>query len=132
MSQRFSVLPGLWSVVRLAPDEPVPGWATARSGFVSVTRTAEELSIVCPEPVPPAVSRVERGWALIRLHGPIPFDQTGVLASLASPLAAAGVAVFAVSTFDTDYILVRISQLTRACDALVSAGHVILGGPGEP
>ncbi|MFI5180394.1 MAG: ACT domain-containing protein [Thermoanaerobaculia bacterium] len=131
-SQRISVVPGLWSVVRLAPDEPVPQWAATATGFVSITRTADELSIVCPESLPPAGSRVEPGWALIRLHGPIPFDETGVLASLASPLATAGVAIFAVSTFDTDYILVKASRLAEACEALVSAGHELLADPGGP
>lgn len=126
-SLHVSVIPGLWAIVRLAPDEFVPGWAADAAGFVSITRTAEEISIVCPEAAVPAGPRAERGWALLRLHGPIPFDQTGVLASLASPLAAAGIGIFAVSTFDTDYILVKADRLTKACEALVSAGHELVG-----
>lgn len=127
-SQRLSVVPGLWSVVRLGPEEAVPEWVVAASGFVSITRTAEELSIVCPEPAVPEGSRAEGGWALIRVHGPIPFGVTGVLASLASPLAAAGVSIFALSTFDTDYVLVKSSRLGAACEALASAGHHVLSG----
>jgi hypothetical protein len=128
-SLRISVVPGRWAIVRLAPDEPVPAWAAEAGGFVSMTRTPEELSIVSPEAVVPPEHRAEVGWALIRLHGPIPFDQTGVLASLAAPLAAAGVGIFAISTFDTDYLLVKAGQLTKACDVLVSAGHRLVVGP---
>lgn len=126
---RLSAVPGLWAIVRLDPEDPVPQWAIAVRGFVSITRTAEELSIVCPEPAVPDGPRAERGWALIRLHGPVPFDQTGVLASLAAPLAAAGVGIFAISTFDTDYLLVKAGQLAKACEALVLEGHDVVRDP---
>jgi hypothetical protein len=119
----FSVVPGRWAVARLSPDAPVPAWAAAAGGFVSITRTADELSIVCPEPAAPRDVRVEPGWALLKLLGPFPFDQVGVLASVASPLAAAGISLFAVSTFDTDYLLVKTPSLIAACEALVAAGH---------
>jgi hypothetical protein len=128
-SLRLSMVPGLWAIVRLAPNEPVPGWAVGARGFVSITRTLDELSIVCPEPSVPDGLRAERGWALIRLHGPIPFDQTGVLSSLAAPLAAAGVGLFAISTFDTDYLLVKAGDLAKAREALVAAGHEFVVGP---
>src|SRR5206468_8549222 len=86
--------------------------------FVSVTRTPDELSIVCPdEAVPPDVE-VESGWRALKVPGPIPFDQVGVLAALATPLAAAGISTFAVSTYDTDYVLVREPDLERALAAL--------------
>lgn len=132
-SRRFSVVPGRWSIVRLAPEETIPSWSLAPSELVSITRTSEELSIVCPESRVPAGHREEPGWAAIRLDGPFAFGETGVLASFASPLTTAGVSIFAVSTFDTDYVLVKASRLGAACHALVAAGHELIGegGSGE-
>lgn len=121
--QRFSRVDGAWTVVRLGPDAPVPAWALSSSPFVSITRTLDELSVVCLESAVPVGLQAEPGWALLKLHGPIPFGQVGVLAAFAAPLAAAGISLFAVSTFDTDYILVKASQGAAACEALVSAGH---------
>lgn len=120
---RFAVLKGTWAVARMSPSEPIPAWASSGSGFTSITRSDEELSIVCPEPcVPPGV-RVEAGWSVIKLLGPFPFSQTGVLASFAFPLAANSISIFAISTFDTDYILVRPSDLAKACEVLARSGH---------
>lgn len=123
---RFSIVPGRWAIARLSPDAPVPPWALAAEGFVSITRTADELSVVCPESVVPQSVQVEPGWALLKLLGPFPFDQVGVLASVASPLAAAGISLFALSTFDTDYILVKEARLPSALEALVSAGQQLI------
>ena len=123
---RFSVVPGRWAIARLSPDAPVPPWALAAEGFVSITRTADELSVVCPESVVPQGVQVEPGWAVLKLLGPFPFDQVGVLASVASPLAAAGISLFALSTFDTDYVLVKESRLPSAREALVAAGHELV------
>lgn len=122
--QRFAILPGEWAVARLAPDAPIPPWALAPAPFHSVTRTAAELSIVAPAAQVPVEVRAERGWALLRLQGPFAFDQTGILASVAAPLAAAGVGLFALSTFDTDYLLVKAAQLPEALAALRAEGHV--------
>lgn len=116
----FSVEEGSWAIARLGPSDAVPDWAGA-STFASVTRTAEELSIVCPESAVPDGVRAERGWAMLKLAGPFPFDATGILESVLAPLARAGVSVFAVSTFDTDYILVKRHDLVRAIDALEEA-----------
>jgi len=122
---RYSVIPGEWAVVRRAAAAPPPGWLDEAAGdFVSVTRTAEELSVVCPAAGVPETERAERGWALVKLHGPFPFAQVGVLASVAAPLAAAGVSLFALSTFDTDYLLVKRADLGAARRALAGAGHV--------
>ena len=101
----------------------MPDWAASATGFVSITRTPDELSVVCPEGTVPAGVRVETGWALMKLRGPFPFDQVGVLASFASPLAAAGVSLFALSTFDTDYVLVKEERVGAAVEALRAAGH---------
>lgn len=117
----WAVEEGIWAVARLAPSDPVPGWA-ASSSFVSVTRTRDELSIVCPESAVPPEVRAERGWAMIKLAGPFPFDAIGVLEAVLAPLARANVSVFAVSTFDTDYVLVKREDLGRAVGALASAG----------
>jgi hypothetical protein len=122
----FSVLSETYAVVRLPPDASVPAWALAARGFSSLTRTGEELSVVCPEADAPRDTRMERGWAALKLHGPFPFTQVGVLASVAAPLAQAGISIFAVSTFDTDYILVPAARLQPALAALRSAGHTQL------
>ncbi len=121
--QRFSFLPETYAVARLGPEDPVPSWALADGGFVSITRTDAELSIICREQDVPPSCQAERGRVAIRLEGPFSFTEVGVLASFAAPLAAAGVAILALSTFDTDYILVRASERQRALAALTSAGH---------
>lgn len=114
------------AVCRLAPGEPVPGWVDLRSRpLVAITATEEELSLVLPQAdVPPGV-RAEAGWRALSVRGPLPFHLTGILASLATPLAAAGVPIFAVSTHDTDWLLVGQDHLGRACAALEDAGHRI-------
>jgi hypothetical protein len=116
----LKVLGGRFAVCRLAPDAPPPGWVFhAEAHIYSVTRTPEEMSIVCAEDdVPPSVERCERGWRLLLLEGPIPFETTGVLAALVGPLADAGISVFALSTYDTDALLVRELQLERALEVL--------------
>jgi hypothetical protein len=116
---------GEWlSICRLDAGEEVPAWATETS-FFSVTRTRDELSVVCPEDVVPEGITRERGWRAFRLEGPFDLSMVGVLASVASPLAEAGASIFAVSTFDTDYVLVREEQLDLAVDTLRASGHKV-------
>jgi hypothetical protein len=120
----LEVLPGSFAVCRLEAGAPPPPWAV-RGPFVSLTRTQDELSVVCPqESVPPGV-RAEAGWRCLRVKGPLGFGLTGVLASLAGPLAASGVSIFVVSTYDTDYLLVQERDLDRGQDALARAGHAV-------
>jgi uncharacterized protein len=119
---RFSVLPGTFAVLRLAPDADVPAGLLVPP-FHSVTRTPVELSVVCPETAVPEGARAETGWALLALAGPFPFELVGILASVLGPLAAAEVSIFALSTFDTDYVLVKRELLAKAIDALTAAGH---------
>ncbi len=125
---KLRALPDRLAVCRLSPGELVPGW-TDGPGFASVTRTGEELSVVAPEARVPAGVRCDRGWRALELEGPIPFSAVGVLAALASVLASARVSIFAVSTFDTDYVLVREEDLPRATAALEAAGHAVASGP---
>jgi hypothetical protein len=111
-------------VVRLAADAPLPGWALAGE-FVSLTRTRDELSVVCEERLVPAPLNREGAWRALKVEGPLDFAMVGVLASIASPLASAGVSIFTISTFDTDYVLVKDDRLATALEALRSAGHVV-------
>jgi uncharacterized protein len=121
----LSLLPERFAISRLAADAPLPGWATL-GPFFSVTRTGDELSVVTEiSRVPPGVHS-QPGWRVLKVHGPFVLSEVGVLASLAAPLADAKVSLFAVSTFDTDYLLVNASQLSTAISALEGAGHKVL------
>jgi hypothetical protein len=127
------VLPGTYAICRLAPDAAPPAWVFHdEAGFLSVTRTPHETSVVCAEDdVPPAVTEAERGWRALEVGGPIPLRAIGVIAALAEPLARAGVPVFAVSTHDTDYLLVPGERLPHAIEALRRA-VVVEVPPGWP
>jgi uncharacterized protein len=116
------LLPGELAVCRLDPTVPTPAWAEG-APFSCIMRTEEELSIVCAASNVPAGVRHEAGWSAFQLVGPVPFTTTGVVAGLTVPLANAGVGVFILSTFDTDYLLVKQGVLLRAIQALRDAGH---------
>jgi hypothetical protein len=121
----LELLPVRYAVCRLPAGWPAPAALLAPGPDLRVlARTPDELSLVCPEQDAPAEARVETGWRAFKVAGPLDFSLTGVLASLAAPLAAAGVSIFAVSTFDTDYLLVREASLAQARAALESAGHL--------
>jgi hypothetical protein len=124
----LSPLPGRYALCRLHPETAIPAWAEG-GAFFSATRTKEELSIVCEEAAVPEGIKAEKGWAALKLHGPIPFETTGVLSSLASPIAGAGISLFALSTFDTDYVLVKADSLPEATAALRKAGVEVRGEP---
>ena len=118
----LELLPGLYAVCRLDPGEPAPAMPQ-QTAFFSIARTSEELSIVCAESAAPAGARAERGWRCFKVEGPLAFGLTGVVASLAGPLAAGGIPIFVVSTFDTDYLLVKQAQVDEAAATLQRAGH---------
>ena len=121
----LAVLDGQFAVCRLDVHAKIPGWARG-GGFVSFTRTADEFSVVClQENVPPGVV-MEAGWRLIKVAEKLDFAETGILASLAGPLALAGISIFALSTYETDYILVKEADLEDALSLLGSAGHNVL------
>jgi len=109
-------------VCRFASDASVPSWSL-EGGFFCVVRTTDEVSVVSGEDRIPDGARCERGWVALKLEGPFPFSMTGVLASFVQPLAEAGIPVFAISTFDTDYVLVKRENLEAAVVALGGAGH---------
>jgi uncharacterized protein len=118
--------PERFAVCRLDAAAAVPDWSMGGS-FWCVTRTHGELAVVCEAArVPPGI-QVEAPWRLLELEGPIPFTTIGVIASLATPLAAAGVSIFVLSTFDTDYLLLREAVSERGFAALRAAGHELRG-----
>jgi uncharacterized protein len=93
-------------------------------GFTSITRTAEELSIICESSVVPPDVKAERGWGALQVLGPLPFDAVGILRQIADPLAEKGIPIIAIGTFDTDYVLVQRDQRDAADAALAQAGLV--------
>lgn len=115
---------GDYAICRLLPTEAVPAWAGA-AGFSSVTRTADELSIICAAALVPANIHAERGWRLLKFQGPFPFTATGILSSVLAPLATAKVGILALSTFDTDYLLVKEVNFDATLRALKDAGHTV-------
>jgi diadenosine tetraphosphate (Ap4A) HIT family hydrolase len=121
---RLHVRPERLAIARLDAKSDVPPWASG-PGFTSVTRTDEELSVVCPEERVPGGVTCSRGWRALSFDGPFALTETGVLASVTAPLAEARVSLFAVATFDTDHVLVHEDQLDDAIRALVGAGHRI-------
>ncbi len=126
LSLTLSVLPQTFAVCRLDPAAEIPA-ALLSSGFVSITRTADELSLVLPEEAVPGTWRAERGWRCLKVQGPLDFALTGILAELSTPLAQAGISIFALSTYDTDYLLVRAADLDRAVRVLAGHGHILAG-----
>lgn len=118
------LLPETYCICQLAADAAVPEWAT-QGQFFSVTRTSEELSVIAETAFVPEKLRTGVGWRVMKVHGPFDLSAVGVLASLVAPLAAAGVSVFTISTFDTDYLLVQCSQLRHAVAALRDALHMV-------
>ena len=130
-AHRLRVLrvPGRFAVCRFSAVDPVPVWANG-PGFVSITRTADELSIVCADADVPRETKCLRGYVAMRVDGALAPELVGVLVSLAQLLADAGIPILAIGTHDTDYVLVREADLERAAGALRAAGHEVDGGQG--
>lgn len=124
----LSVLEGRFSILRLEKEAEVPVWING-SNFFSITRTPEELSIVCEENnIPaniPADIKAKRGWSCLKIEGPLDFGLTGILAGISKILAENGISIFAISTYDTDYILVRETNLEHALKALTQGRYEI-------
>lgn len=121
----LALLPDHLAVCRLPPDAPLPAWA-AGPGFVSITRTDEELSIVVRQDRVPGDVVAVGPWRALKVQGPLDFALTGILAALTAPLADAGISLFAIATYETDYILVRAETLEAAITALTAAGHRVV------
>ncbi len=119
----LSVIKGKLAVCRLEVNKPIPNWVI-KSSFYSVTKTDDELSIVCLEEVVPAHIKSEKGWRAIKVDGELDFSQTGILASLAVLLTEAKISIFAVSTFNTDYILLKSDKLNKAVNTLTKFFNV--------
>jgi uncharacterized protein len=119
---RLRVVPGRFAVCRLPVAAEVPLWADG-GAFVSITRARQELSIVCDEMRVPGGTLCERGFAALGVEGTLAPDLVGVMVSIATPLADAGIPILAIGTYDTDYVLVRESDLMSAVTALRGAGH---------
>ena len=120
---KLRTLPDSYAVVRLQPGAELPEWVD-KGPFRSVTRTEHEVSVVCRDHDVPEGESVDRGWTVLEAMGPLDFSLSGVVASLVAPLAEAEVPIFVISTFESDYVLVRSADLARAADALEAAGHV--------
>ena len=123
---QFRQLSGSYAIVRLAADATVPNWATGGE-FTSVTRTQDELSIVCPSRNLPQGVDAPGSWQCFKLVGPFALSETGILLSFIQPLAEAGIGIFALATYDTDYILIQDEFTEVALDALRRAGHEFSG-----
>lgn len=115
-----------FAICQLPAEAELPEWLTQAPGVVATVRSREELSLVCREDVVPAEVRQEKGWRAFMVEGPLDFGLTGVLAAIAGPLAVAGISIFALSTFHTDYVLVKEDKLEAATKALSAAGHNVV------
>jgi hypothetical protein len=121
----LSLMEGRYVIAKFPRDSQIPAWANG-SGFSSVTRTLDELSVVTTEAGVPAELDASRGWRMFKVHGPFAFDEIGVVAALANPLARVGVGIFVISTFDTDYLLAQEEEIPVVVETLEHAGHRIL------
>lgn len=118
----LTLLPDTFAIVRMGAGEEWTG------DFFSITRTAEETSIVCRETRVRAGMHADRGWQCLKVEGPIPLKTVGVMADLATALARAGVSIFPIATYTTDYIFIKGDQVAAASDALRAAGHSVRRG----
>ncbi len=122
---RVSLIAGALAICRLDPRAALPAWLSAADGFVSVTRTADELSIICSEEHVPSDVRTERGFRLLKVEGPLPFDAIGIIARLAGVLAAAQISLIPIGTFDTDYVLIKDDISALAIATLQREGYEV-------
>lgn len=123
----LSRLSGLLAVCKLPEDAAIPDWAYNRD-FLALVRTPDELTVVCPQDNVPDGVIAERGWVALKVHGPLEFNMVGVLAQVSTTLAESGVSIYSISTYETDYFLLKETRLEVACSALVRAGHTIVDG----
>ncbi len=120
---KLILLPDIFAVCRLSPTADIPQWALQNKTLLSITYTSDELSLVCSQLVVPSSVQYEGSWRAIKVQGPLDFSLTGILVALAAPLAAASIPIFALSTFDTDYLLLQEDYLIQAQITLEQHGH---------
>ena len=125
MKLSFGIIKGSFTIHRLSPESEIPG-EIYRSSFYNITRTEDELSVVCPSSLSIASEDADSGWACLKVNGPLDFSLTGILADISAVLAKAGISIFVVSTFETDYILLKAATLERAKEVLRNAKHIII------
>jgi hypothetical protein len=121
----LTLLPDTLAICRLPAEDPLPAWASASGSFLTVSRTADELSITMVQRGVPSGVRCERDYRALRVRGSLPPNLVGILLSIAEPLAEAGLSIFAISTYETDYVLVKARDLDAALEALRKAGHQV-------
>jgi hypothetical protein len=121
----LQALAGSYAISRLAPESPIPPWADG-TGFVSISRSSEELSIVCLHSRVPGDTQTDAGWTAMRFLGPFAFGETGIVLSVVRPLSEGGLGVFVVSTFDGDHLLLKTADMPQALALLLQAGHQLL------
>jgi len=126
MNLNLDLLPEYLAICQLHPNSPFPDWAQSVN-LLSFTRTPDELSIVCENTVVPENITAERGWRALKVQGPLDFSLVGILAALTATLAEAGISIFTISTYNTDYVLLKNKNLVRGMKALNKAGHTIAG-----
>ncbi len=117
----LKLLPGSYAICRMKPDQSPPS-SIYKSDFYSISKSEQELSIVCESQWIQEDCKIEKGWSLIKVVGPLDFNQTGILASLVNPLAEAKISLFAISTYDTDYLLIKTKTLKKAQKTLEQSG----------
>ena len=121
----LKILPEQMAICRFSPKAPLPDWI-GETGFYSLTLTDVALTIVCPETRLAPGTTGETGWRCFKVQGVLDFSEIGIIFSLTRPLAENGVSVFVISTFDTDYFMVKEKDLAKAIDALTAEGHKVL------
>jgi hypothetical protein len=121
---QLSLLKDLYGICKFPSDSSIPEWALDES-LCSITRSKKELTVVCPQGIIPANTEYDSDWRCFRIDGSFDFNQIGVISSLAEPLAEAGVSIFVISTYDTDYILVKEEKVEQAVNVLTDNGHLV-------
>lgn len=127
----LTVLPATYAIARLDATSALPQWATHNAGFFSLTRTADELSVICNEAHLPSAVKAERGWRIFKLEGPFDFNQVGIFKQVLDPLAEARIVIMAISTHDMDYVMVKGAQFEPAITALTRYGHIVNTQPSD-
>lgn len=123
--QTLFLLPYKLGICRFESGAPIPDWLQGSSSFFSITGTEDETSLVCQEELIPAGCIAEKGFRALKVQGPLAFELTGILSSLLNPLANDGISIFAISTYDTDYILVKEEVLEQSIAVLTEVATVI-------